>query len=69
MANADRPSGAKPIEFKNGAPWNGKINIYYVGSGDSTAIFRGDFVKLAGSADSTGLYSLYRGSAAARFPA
>lgn len=56
MANLDRPSGLKPVKHLMGGPWNGKFNIYYVGSGDGTALFIGDVVNLAGSADSTGMY-------------
>lgn len=56
MANVDRPRGFKPVGHLNGNPWNGKANMYYVPSSDGTAIFIGDAVKSAGSADSTGKY-------------
>lgn len=56
MANTDRPFGAKPVGHITGAPWNGQFNIYYVPSGDGTAIYKYDFVESAGSADSTGMY-------------
>ncbi|MCP4613026.1 MAG: hypothetical protein GY845_30400 [Planctomycetes bacterium] len=56
MANADKPMGAVPVGHLNGSPWNGKFRMYYVPSTDSTAIFIGDFVKSAGSADATGKY-------------
>jgi len=56
MANSDTPFGLKPIKHFSGAPWNGKANVYYVPSSDSTALFVGDAVKLGGSADATGKY-------------
>jgi len=56
MANLDTPFGFKPVKNLNGSPWNGKVNVYYVPSTDATAIFKGDAVKSAGSADATGKY-------------
>jgi len=56
MANLDTPFGLKPIKHLMGAPWNGKVNTYYVPSTDGTAIFKGDAVKSAGSADATGKF-------------
>jgi hypothetical protein len=56
MANLDRPSGFKPVKHLSGSPWNGKANVYYLKSTYATAVFIGDAVKLAGSADATGMY-------------
>jgi len=56
MANLDTPFGFKPVKHLNGAPWNGKVNVYYVPSTDGTAMFKGDAVKSAGAADATGKY-------------
>ena len=56
MANNDTPFGFKPVKNLNGAPWNGKANVYYIPSTDNTAVFIGDAVKGAGSADDTGKY-------------
>lgn len=56
MANLDRPAGFKPVKHFSGSPWNGKANVYYLPSTDGTATFIGDAVKLAGSADATGMY-------------
>lgn len=56
MANIDRPAGFKPVGHLNGNPWNGKANMYYIPSSDGTAVFKGDAVKSAGSADTTGKY-------------
>lgn len=56
MANSDTPFGFKPVKHLNGNPWNGKVNVYYVPASDGTALFKGDLVKLAGSADATGKF-------------
>lgn len=56
MANSDTPFGFKPVKHLSGAPWNGKANVYYIPSTDGTAVFKGDAVKSAGSADATGKY-------------
>jgi hypothetical protein len=54
MANVDRPSGLTPVKMISGANWNGQTNMYLVDSGDGTAIFIGDLVKLAGGAGAAG---------------
>jgi hypothetical protein len=46
----------KPVKHLTGAPWNGKVNVYYVPATDATALFKGDAVKSAGSADATGKF-------------
>jgi len=56
MANVDRICGFKPVGHLNGNPWNGKARMYYIPATDATAVFIGDAVKSAGSADSTGKY-------------
>lgn len=56
MANSDRPAGFKPVKHLLGGSWNGKANVYYIPSSDSTAMFIGDAVKSAGSASSDGKY-------------
>lgn len=54
MANKDIPSGLKPVKTITGAAWNGQANVYYIPATDATAMFKGDAVKSAGSADATG---------------
>lgn len=49
MANADTPFGLKPVQHRNGAPYNGSFRLYSVASGDGTAILIGDPVTLAGT--------------------
>lgn len=63
MANNDVPTGLSPVAYLSGAPYNGAANLYYVGSGDSTAIFVGDPVKMAGSADADGVPSVAQAAA------
>lgn len=63
MANADRVNGARPVRYLNGAPWNGKVNRYYIPSTDGTATFVGDFVKSAGSADADGVPTIAQAAA------
>ena len=56
MANSNTPFGFKPVKHLIGSPWNGKTNVYYVPSTDAVALFKGDAVKSAGSADATGKF-------------
>lgn len=49
MANADTPFGLKPVQHRNGAPYNGSFRLYSVAAGDGTAILIGDPVVLAGT--------------------
>jgi len=58
MANADAAFGLRPIRYASGAPYNGAVNKYYVPSSDSTAIYVGGLVKMAGSADADGVPSV-----------
>lgn len=62
MANTDNAFGLKPVCYLNGAPYNGQVQKFYVPSSDSTAIYLGDPVKLAGSADSRGIPSVTKAS-------
>lgn len=53
MANPNTPFGFRPVKHLSGAPWNGASKMFYLPSSDTTAVFIGDVVTLAGSADST----------------
>lgn len=57
MANIDRQNGFTPVRHLNGMPWNGKARMYYIPVGNAAAIFVGDAVASAGSADATGKYA------------
>lgn len=63
MANVDRVWGFRPVGHTNGAPFNGQVRKYYIPSGDSTAVFQGDLVKLAGSADANGVATVAQAAA------
>lgn len=65
MANVDSPFGLKPVRYFSGAPYNGAANRYYVPASDGTAIFIGDAVSLAGSADADGVPSVAQAAAGA----
>lgn len=49
MANADTPFGLRPIRKLSGAPYSGSVNLFSTATGDATAIFIGDPVKLSGT--------------------
>jgi hypothetical protein len=55
MANADAPRGLSPVRYLGGAAYTGATSLYFVPAGDSTALFVGGLVKLAGSADADGV--------------
>ena len=51
MANANAAFGFRPVK-RDGSPYNGATQRCVIASGDGTATFIGDPVKLAGSSDS-----------------
>lgn len=55
MANTNAPSGLKPIKYLDGAAYDGKHQYYLFSTGDGTATFVGDPVKLAGSSGTAGV--------------
>lgn len=55
MANISKINGFKPVKHVTGAPYNGQANIYATASGDGTALFVGDVVKLAADANAQGI--------------
>lgn len=52
MANPNSPYGLKPLRERDGSPYSGGGNTYYVPATDNTALFIGDPVILAGSSGS-----------------
>jgi hypothetical protein len=54
MANIDAPSGLVPIGTMSGADYHGKLRRICFLTGNATATFIGDLVKLAGSASPDG---------------
>lgn len=63
MANSNAAAGLQPVRYASGAPYNGACNIYYVPASDSTALFRGDPVIVAGDADADGVPTCTRATA------
>lgn len=51
MANTSRVNGLRPVKYLNGAAWNGQANLYFIPSGDATAVFVGDAVKAEATGD------------------
>jgi len=64
MANTNAPQGLKPVRYRSGAPYNGACNTYSVPASDGTALFIGDPVIVAGSADANGVATITRATAA-----
>lgn len=50
MPNTNAPFGLRPVSDLNGRPYSGAAREYSVPAGDGTAIYIGDPVKLAGTA-------------------
>ena len=63
MANVSRINGLKPVKHTTGAPYNGQFNKYFIASGNGTATFVGDLVKLAGSASADGYPTVIQAAA------
>ena len=64
MANTNFPFGLLPYRDASGRLFNGQGKLYYVPASDSTALYPGDPVILAGSADADGVPSVTRATAA-----
>lgn len=61
MANVSRINGFRPVKYLNGAPYNGACNTYFIPSGDGTAVFVGDLVKLDATGDTVAAGGLATG--------
>lgn len=55
MANSNAATGLTPRRYRNGSPWMGVARTYFVPASDSTAIFIGDPVIIAGGGDANGV--------------
>ena len=67
MPNANTPFGLKPVKDASGQPYNGALEMFYVPASDGTALYIGDPVVKAGSADAPGVPSVTRGAAGGPF--
>ncbi len=65
MANPDRPSGFSPVQYLNGAPWNGQTRLYSIIAGYATELAIGDPVISSGTADAHGIAGINIGGATA----
>jgi len=64
MPNSNAPSGLWPKRYRNGAPWTGACRRYFHPATDATALYIGDPVIIAGSADTDGTPTATRATAA-----
>ena len=55
MPNSNRPSGFAPVQYLNGAPWNGQARMYSVAAGYASALYIGDPVISNGTSDANGV--------------
>ena len=55
MANANKSTGFSPWRNRDGSPWNGGGNVYYIPSTDGSVYSIGDAVISAASADANGI--------------
>lgn len=64
MANVDGAFGLRPVGTTVGAPYTGPVEMMYLPTGETNAIFIGSPVKSGGSADSDGVPSITLAAAA-----
>lgn len=62
MANVDSPKGLIPIRHRNGAPYNGACNMYYIPSSYATALYIGDPVVKTGTANTAAIQGFNPGT-------
>lgn len=55
MANTSRIAGLVPVQYLNGAAWNGQARTYFIPSSDTNAYAIGDPVDLGGTSDANGV--------------
>ena len=58
MANANRPSGFTPVQYLNGAPWNGQTRLYSIAASYGTALYIGDPCISSGTSDAYGIQGI-----------
>jgi hypothetical protein len=62
MANSNRASGFTPVQYLNGAPWNGQTRLYSIIATYATALYVGDPVVSSGTADAGGIAGINIGA-------
>lgn len=55
MPNVNKPSGFTPVQYLNGAQWNGQARLYSIAASYGTALYIGDPVISSGTADTNGV--------------
>ncbi len=55
MPNLNAPYGLKPVQYRNGNPWNGQARLYAIAAADTNPFYIGDPVKNTAAADANGL--------------
>jgi len=55
MANANRPAGFTPVQYLNGAAWNGQARIYSIAASYGTALYIGDPCISSSTSDVNGI--------------
>ena len=68
MANVNKPMGLSPVQYLNGAPWNGQGRIYSIAYNYGTSLYVGDPVISSGTSDTNGVpgIAIYGGTGAIR---
>lgn len=64
MPNSNAPTGLSPKRYRNGSPWMGAARRYFHPATDNVALYIGDPVIIAGSADGDGTPTATRATAA-----
>jgi hypothetical protein len=62
MPNTDNPFGLRPVQHRNGAPYNGACRPYYIQSDYATALFIGDPVVITGAVNTAAVNAPGAGS-------
>jgi hypothetical protein len=55
MSNINAPFGGHPVGYKSGAPYQGKVNLYYLAAANGSAFHIGDFVVSSAVGDANGV--------------
>ena len=63
MPNANTPGGLRPVRGVGSQPYNDGTQMFFVPAADTTALYIGDPVILAGSADAAGVATVTRAAA------
>lgn len=62
MVNANRPAGFIPVQYLNGAEWNGQARLYSIAAAYATALYIGDPVISSGTSDANGVPGVILGA-------